>query len=153
MVLLGGLFSANASAQASTLYRCTDTSGVTLFTNQKTPRGKCEVMSVITPPAPKQGTNAKSGGSADPKVGGSAKNPSPADFPKVAQNEQKARDTDRRSILDNELINERNLLENARKHLAEAVKTAPSSAQALKDTVALHERNIEALNKEIAKLR
>jgi hypothetical protein len=66
--------------------------------------------------------------------------PTPADFPRVSNTEQRSRDTDRRAILESELANERSNLENARK-------------QAQKDSIALHERNIEALSKEMSKLR
>jgi hypothetical protein len=139
------------SAQASTLYRCVEPTGVTLYTNQKSPRGTCTVLSVQVPPAPKQGV--KAAGSAGGPVSGASKNPSPADFPRVADNEQKARDTDRRSILENEMNNERNHLDAARRQLAESAKGTGAPPQLLRDTIALHERNIEALTKEMSKLR
>jgi hypothetical protein len=130
-VLPGSIAPALAS---NTFYRCTDPAGATLYTNQKIPKGQCTVLSVMQTPANGSAT-ARPGSAAQ----SSARNPTPSDFPKVAQSEQKARDTDRRSILMAELANERNLLDAARK-------------QNRPDAAALHERNIEALNKEMARL-
>lgn len=134
-----------ASAATNTFYRCVDASGATLFTNQKTPKGKCTVLSVMNTPAA-SGDKAASGTSA-------TRTPTPSDFPRVAQGEQQARDSDRRSILEKELANERAQLDTARKQLADAQKSGAAPAPALKDSVALHERNIEALNKEMSKLQ
>ncbi|MFZ2628299.1 MAG: hypothetical protein WAX67_05395 [Rugosibacter sp.] len=76
--------------------------------------------------------------------------PTPADFPRVAGNEQKSRDNDRRAILEKELSTEQ-------AHLAQARKLADTASlqktQAQRDTVALHERNIQALQKELGNLR
>ncbi len=133
-----------AWAQSNTFYRCVDASGATLYTNQKTAKGKCTVLSVMAPPPAASG-KATGGSSA-------TRTPTPTDFPRVGQGEQLARDSDRRSILEKELSNERNQLDGARKQLAEAQKLPTPPAPALKDAVALHERNIEALTKEMAKL-
>lgn len=118
-------------ASANTFYRCQDANGNTLYTNQKGANKNCTVLSVMAPPAP--GTRA-------PGATPATRTPTPADFPKVAHSEQQARDSDRRTILDSEMANERSLLDKAR----QAGKP---------DAVALHERNIEALKKELAKLR
>lgn len=136
------------SAAASTLYKCTDESGVVLYTNQKTAKKNCTVLSVQVPPAPKVGAGgtAKAGNSA-PRA---ATNPSPSDFPRVSSNEQKARDTDRRAILERELASEQASLEKAKQALGPNPAQAP---QMVRDTITLHERNIEALNKELSKLR
>jgi len=141
--LLAALFPTLAGA--NTFYRCTDASGNTLYTNQKNAQKNCTVLSVMVPPAP--------GGSRPATGNPSTRTPTPADFPKVGQGEQQARDSDRRSILDSELRNEQTQLDAARKELAEAQKSPTPPPAVLKDTVALHERNIEALKKEMAKLR
>ena len=82
---------------------------------------------------------------------------------KVGENDQKARDTDRRRILENELAAEQQNLESAKKELAaqEAVRTGDERnyqrvldrLEPFKNKVALHERNIEAIQKELDKLR
>jgi hypothetical protein len=77
----------------------------------------------------------------------------PADFPRVSGSEQKSRDGDRRAILDKELANESQNLEKAKKTLFDAGNQPPDKLQPLRDTVALHERNIEALKKELGNLR
>ncbi|MDK9704227.1 MAG: DUF4124 domain-containing protein [Sulfuritalea sp.] len=131
------------TAAASTLYKCTDDSGVVLYTNQKTPKKSCTVLSYQSPPAP-------AGSAARPRA---AATPTPGDFPRVSGSEQKARDSDRRAILDKELANELQSLESAKKTLSEAGSQAPEKLQPLRDTVALHQRNVEALKKELGNLR
>lgn len=135
---------ASLNAAASTLYRCADESGVVLYTNQKSAKKNCTVLSVQVPPA-----QAKSASAGSPRPGASA-NPTPGDFPRVSNNEQKARDTDRRAILERELATEQASLDKARQAL---VAAGPNPSAALRDTPALHERNIDALNKELAKLK
>ena len=99
----------------------------------------------------------------------SAANPTPSTFPKVDENTQRSRDTDRRRILENELAEEQKNLEQAKKVLAEQeTMILPSErikggavsggeveerVQPYKDKVALHERNIEAIQKELSRLR
>ena len=152
------LFLASMPVQADVMYQCVDESGHKSFSNIKsTEKGaRCTAMDLgpsVTVPAPKA----------------AAKTPTPAAFPKVDDNAQKSRDTDRRRILDSELAAEQKNLEQARKDLAEQ-EAAPQPSERLqgggingakvqervqpfKDKVALHERNIEAIQKEIYKLR
>ncbi|WP_228111912.1 hypothetical protein [Zoogloea sp. 1C4] len=76
---------------------------------------------------------------------------------------QKARDTDRRRILEEELATEQKSLEAARKELEEQESVRYGNernyqkvldrVQPYKDKVQLHERNIEALRREISNLR
>lgn len=131
-------------AAASTLYKCTDDSGVVLFTNQKTSSKNCTVLSHQSP-APASAAGAK------PR--GASAAPTPGDFPRVTGNEQRARDSDRRAILDKELANEVQNAEKARKALLEAGGQPPDKLQPLRDSVALHERNVESLKKELGNLR
>jgi hypothetical protein len=87
----------------------------------------------------------------------------PPGFPRVDGEIQKQRDGTRRSILEQELATERNLLDEAKKALAEGEATRMGDernyqkyldrVQGLKDNVSLHEKNVEALNKEIAGVR
>jgi hypothetical protein len=127
---------------ASTLYKCTDDSGVVLYTNQKTSKKNCIVLSQQSPPDSDSGTKQRT-----------AAAPTPGDFPRVSGNEQKARDGDRRAILDKELANELQNLEKAKKALVDAGSQPPEKLQPLRDTVALHERNVESLKKELGNLR
>ena len=132
------------AAGANTLYKCTDDSGAVLYTNQKAPKKSCTVLS--------QSPSPPAGSGAAPKQKAST-SPTPPDFPRVSGNEQKSRDTDRRAILDKELANESQSAEKARKALQEAGNQPADKLQALRDTLALHERNVESLKKELGTLR
>lgn len=145
-------------AWADTLYKCSDESGQVLYTNQKGGGKNCTVLSRDLPistfaPPPKAKPNT----------------PSPADFPKVSADQQKARDGDRRAILEQELTTEQKNADEARKVLAEQEgRVEPSERiaggainqgkvqerlKSYRDKVQLHERNIEALKKEIGNLK
>lgn len=134
-------------ATASTLYKCTEESGVVLYTNQKSPKKHCVVLSHT--PAPNTASTPAAGA---PRARASA-TPTPADFPRVSGNEQKSRDNDRRAILDRELSTEMQAADKARKALQEAANQPAEKLQALRETLALHERNVEALKKELGGLR
>jgi hypothetical protein len=154
--LIAALFAVSpAPTLANTLYRCADDSGVVLYTNQKPARSQCTVLSVRVPPPPAAASASSAGAAAAaPRRSGAAATPSPADFPRVSANEQGARDRDRRAILEAELQSERSNLETARRQLDEAGRLSGAATPApLRDRVALHERNIEALTKEMSKLR
>lgn len=83
--------------------------------------------------------------------------------PRVSEDLQKARDDDRRRILDQELAEETKQLAQAKEQLAsqEAVRNGNERnyerflerVQPYRDAVATHERNIEALKREIANLK
>jgi hypothetical protein len=138
------------SAAANTLYKCTDSAGTVLYTNQQTSKRDCTVLSHMQAPTVTSGTPATKVATASrPRA---ATTPTPGDFPRVSGSEQKARDSDRRAILDKELANELQNLDKAKKAAAEAGQP-PEKLQPLRDTVALHERNITALKKELGNLR
>lgn len=145
-----------ATAAADTLYKCTTSDGRIVYTNQKS-YGNCQILSqdkpvsTFSPPPPKP------------------RQASPADFPRIEGSQQKSRDADRRAILEQELANEQRQLEAAKKTLTEQENTiAPEDRivggginlarreerlKELRDKVQLHERNIEALRKELANLK
>lgn len=84
-------------------------------------------------------------------------------FPKVDGETQKKRDDERRRILETELANEQQQLDAARQKLAEqeAIRTGDERnyqryldrVQPFRDAVANHERNIEAIRREISNLK
>lgn len=155
------LFLVSLSARAQVMYQCVDESGHKSFSNMKSGAkgAKCTAMDLgpsVTVPAAR----------------GAAKTPTPATFPKVDDNAQKARDTDRRRILDSELTAEQRNLDQAKKELAEQESIilpeermqykggggisggkVEARLQLYRDKAALHERNIEAIQKEISRLR
>ena len=158
------------------IHKCIDADGHVTYSNVETKN--CRKLNL-------EPVNATPAGKAAPRT------PTPATFPKVDDSTQKARDTDRRRILESELAAEQKNLEQAKKDLAEqessvlpeermapqqkcvtvALKDGKTGQschavgggisggkveerlQPFKDKTALHERNIEAIRKEIANLR
>ncbi len=133
------------TAIGNTLYKCTDESGVVLYTNQKAAKKSCVVLSQSASPPP-----PATSGATRPRA---AATPTPSDFPRVSGSEQKSRDSDRKAILDRELATETQSAEKARKALQDAGNQPADKLQPLRDTLALHERNVEALKKELGNLR
>lgn len=139
-------------AQADVMYQCVDANGHKSFSNIKSSDKsmRCTAMDLgepVTIPPPRAATKA----------------PTPSNFPRVDEGEQRSRDTDRRRILEGELAAEETSLEQAKKALAEQESIREGNErnyqkvldrlQPYKDKVALHERNIEAIQKELLKLR
>lgn len=77
-------------------------------------------------------------------------------FPKVSQATQRGRDGTRRKILEDELSAEKNLLDSAEKRLKIDEASNPKDDEELKvlfKQVTVHQRNIDALQYEISKLK
>ena len=134
------------SASAQTIYKCVDANGSTTYASSRLDKN-CKVISSGSEnamPAPKA------------KPAGAASNPSPAGFPRVQEDTQKARDGDRRHILEQELSGEQRNLEQAKKELAEqeATRGGPSDRSVpYRERVGQHERNIQAIQKELGNLK
>lgn len=140
-----------ASAHANTLYKCVDEDGRVSYVDAKNKGSlkSCKILSQDLPVSTVSGQRAKA--------------PSPPNFPKVDGDTQKSRDSERRRILEQELATEQQNLDTARKALSdqEAIRSGDEKnyqrvldrLQPFKDKAALHERNIEALKKELANLR
>ena len=99
------------SAMAQTIYKCVDANGSTTYASARLDKN-CKAIS----------TGPENSLPALPKpraASGAAANPSPAGFPRVGEDTQKARDGDRRHILEQELAGEQRSLEQAKKELAE----------------------------------
>jgi len=90
--------------------------------------------------------------------------PSPAGFPRVDADTQKGRDDMRRKVLNDELAAEEKGLAESRVQYADGAPPPLPEERAdadkyrariarLRQSIALHERNIEALRKEIASIR
>jgi hypothetical protein len=134
-------------ATAQTIYKCTDAGGGVVISNSRLEKN-CKVIQSgpeSTVPAPPK-----------PKQAGAAANPTPSGFPKVQEDTQKARDGDRRHILEQELAAEQRNLEQSRKELGEQERIAGDKPERLapyKESVAQHERNIQAIQKELGNLK
>lgn len=157
-VILLSLLLFAGSAQAD-IYKCVEDDGRVTYSNvQSKGCSRLNVGPANTVPPP------KSAGS------GNGRTATPGDFPRVDPDTQRSRDDERRKILDRELANEQTALDVARKQLTEQEGLVMAGErnvggrgingakveqrlQPFRDKIALHERNIEALRKEIANLR
>ncbi|AUN94303.1 DUF4124 domain-containing protein [Pseudazoarcus pumilus] len=155
-----------ASLAQSTVYKCVDDRGRVTYTNDRNLVRGCKplerdqpVSSVPAPPAPAPAARPSSPSSSQ-------------SFPRVAPDAQRARDDSRRELLQRELESEQAALEKARATLeAEEARVAPEDRNAMRDgratiniakrdarlepfrnAVELHERNIEALQRELSRL-
>lgn len=170
-----GLLALLALPVEAEIYKCTDSAGHVTYSNVASKGcARLNLEPISTVPARPE-----------------AKTPTPSAFPRVEENTQKARDNDRRKILEQELAAEQQGLEQARKELAAqeenvlpeermapqqqcvtvvlkdgktgqschpvggGINTAKVLArlQPFKDKVAMHERNLEAIRKELQNLR
>lgn len=131
---------------AQTIYKCIDANGGTLISNTRVDKNCKAIVSgpESSMPAPPRA-----------KSSSATANSSPASFPRVQEDTQKTRDGDRRHILEQELSGEQRNLEQARKDLSEqeALRGTAERLAPYKDRVAQHERNIQAIQKELGNLR
>ena len=144
-----------ARAQMTEIYKCVDAQGRFTYKNDKPrPGEKCETVASqvnvvpATKPAPTPQTRAPV--------------QSPANFPRETAAERASARERQREILEKELATEQQLLSKARAELAaqESVRTGEERnyarvlerLQPYKDNVDLHEKNIEALKRELGNL-
>jgi len=132
-------------------FKCIDANGRATYTNMKEEtKGKnCSVVMREISVVP-----------AVPPARSAAANPSPAGFPKVDPATQKNRDGARRRILEEELSGEEKALAQAKTELTEqeSIRTGDEKnyqrvldrLQKYKDEVERHEKNVEALKKELS---
>jgi hypothetical protein len=149
-LLLG--VAAGAAAQGS-VCKYMDANGNIVFSNLPPEKGMRKISCMSGEEPPKR--------SGSPSTGGVAKStPTPGDFPRVDSSTQKGRDDVRRKVLGEELANEEQLLVEARAAYANGAPVPLPEEQANADkyreriaryrqAVQLHERNIDALKKEL----
>ena len=135
------------SGQLETLWNCKDTNGRTTLTNQKSDTtGKdCRIVQqerVTVVPATKM--------------------KSPASFPRETPADRASSKAKQKDTIEKELTQEEAMLADARKKLAEqeAIRTGDEKnyskvierLRPYKDTVEVHEKNVEALKRELTNL-
>jgi len=149
LVLAFGIaVAAPARAQVETLWNCKDKDGRTMLTNQKadTAGKECRVVQtdrVTVVPATKASK-------------------SPASFPKESPSDRAASKVKQRETLESELAQEQSMLADARKKLAEQEGIRSGNEQnyarvlerlkPFQDTVEVHQKNVEALKRELNNL-
>ena len=146
LILVGlGVFASPAGAQVTEIYKCVDANGRPLYTSDKrdTAGKKCELVSreVNVVPAQKP----------------------PASFPKESSAARASATARQRQVLESELKTEQDLLAKARQALAEQEAQRSGDErnyarvierlQPFKDNVDLHEKNVEALQRELSRVR
>jgi len=150
LVLTLGLTTARpALAQVETIWSCKDSNGRTHVTNLKedTVGKDCRIVQqqlVTVVPAAKPGAK------------------SPAGFPKETTSDRASSKAKQRDTIERELAQEQSMLADAKKKLAdqEAVRSGDEKNYArvlerlkpYKDTVEVHEKNVEALKRELNNL-
>jgi hypothetical protein len=146
LILVGLVTPWAAQAQVTEIYKCVLPNGRSLYTSDKreTAGRKCELVSRQVNVVP-----------------GSA-GQSPAGFPKESKAQRANAKERQREILQKELATEEGLLDKARTDLAEqeAIRTGAERnyarveerLQPFKDIVETHQKNIEALRRELGNL-
>lgn len=131
-----------------------DQDGNVVYSNVAPSRGFRKLSCDIVEETPRRASSGSGARSA----------PTPEGFPKVSPDVQRSRDDTRRKILDDELANEEKLLAAARdaygngapQPLPDEKNDAEKYRQRiakLRQAVTVHERNVDALRKEIATTR
>jgi hypothetical protein len=148
VLALGLTVTGQARAQVETLWNCKDPSGRTTLTNQKADTvGKdCRVVQqerVNVAPTPKPSAR-------------------PANFPRESAADRQSSKGKQRETLERELSQEESMLADARKKLAEqeAIRTGDEKnyqrvldrLKPYQDTVEVHQKNVEALKRELGNL-
>ncbi len=153
---------ASGIAHGQVMYKCVDEAGRVLYTDTLKPG--CKALDLpstgatgpIAAPARRGATPAPARSTAAPAA-------TPAEFPRVSTYQQKARDDDRREILNDELRSEDKKLAELRREFNNGeperqgneknyAKYLDRVAQ-LRDSIGRAEKNVDALKREIANIR
>jgi len=136
------------------VFRCVDASEHVTYTNVASEGKNCKRM------ADEPATSVPGAQVRGQRPGAAA---TPAGFPRVSSDAQRARDENRRVILSQELANEERALDAAKQALTEQEQLRVGNErnyqkvlerlQPYKDEVARRERNIDAISRELSALR
>lgn len=138
------------------IYKCTDESGISTFTDnpRSVPGKRCVGMNlgpiVVETPmrkAPRAGVR-REGSKTTASAG-------PSHFPRVDNATQSRRDQTRRQILQDEMDSEQRLLSEAQRQLSMAQSNPNDTRRVtlLRNEVTAHQKNIEALQKELQRAK
>ena len=154
-VVLAGPLAATPAAADSVIYKCIDADGrIELTDINKRGCKALDIPGTIAAPAqPRTGSPARTAAPAA----------TPSDFPKINSAQQRARDDDRRAILDDELRSEAAKLAELRRDFNNGEPERQGSERnfakyqervaQMKDQIGRAEKNIDALRREIGNLK
>jgi hypothetical protein len=140
---------------AATICKYLDADGATHYTNVSPEKGWKKISCDVADDAPRR---------APAVAGGGKSTATPTGFPRVEPDTQKGRDELRRRVLNDELSSEEKMLGEARNAYGNGAPPPMADEQndaekyrqriaRLRQAVQLHERNVEALRKELAAIR
>jgi len=135
-----------ATPAVAEIYKFVDDNGMVTYTNMPRPGVKPQI--VIADPAKPASVQAMPA-----KRKSSAQGPTPEYFPRVDTSTQRKRDDMRRQLLEEEMNSEQRSLSAARAALNTSGRQPGTDLGKLLESVRLHEKNIEMLNKELVRFR
>ena len=148
------------AARAQAVYKCVDASGVALYTDTRRPDCKALDLPSGGATTPIAGPARRAGA---PPRGAAPAAAAPLDFPKVNTFQQRARDDDRRGILNDELRSEESKLGELRREFNGGEPERQGNernyakyqerAAHMKDDMGRAEKNIDALKREIGNIK
>jgi hypothetical protein len=159
-----------AQSDIQTIWNCRDKDGRTLVTSLKedTAGKECRIVQqtrvTVVPATQIQAPSAKPTAKDAPvtKEATAARTPSPASFPKETTGDRTKGREKQRQMIEGELSQEEQLLSQAKRELAEQESIRGGDErnyarvlerlQKYRDNVEVHEKNIEALKRELANL-
>ena len=160
-IVFAGLALHHGAQAQATVYKCVDDQGRVEFTD--TARKGCKALDLpgyAPPPAPRASAPIPAVRPASP---GPAAAVSPASFPRVGTAQQRARDDDRREILNDELRIEQKKLADLRRDFNKGEPERQGNERnyakyqervaSMRDEIGRTERNIQALQREIGNIR
>ena len=150
---------------AAQIYLCADAAGRKELTDTAKPGCKLLDVPGATIPAPprRSGSSGSTSGGASREGAARPYNAPPPAYPSVDSAEQRARDADRRGILEEELRSEQQKLADLRREFNNGEPERRGDERnyakyqervaALRDGISRSEKNVEALKREIANIR
>jgi septal ring factor EnvC (AmiA/AmiB activator) len=149
---------AGAHAADTVIYKCVDENGRIEFTDS--PKRNCKVLDL---PGAISSSAAAPRRAAAPVRAAAAPAATPSDFPRVDGAQQRARDDDRRGILNDELRSEEKKLAELRRDFNNGEPERQGNERnyakyqervvQMRDSIGRAEKNIDALKREIANIR
>jgi hypothetical protein len=147
VALAGAALLCGGAHAQSAIYKCVDGQGRVEFTDVN--KAGCKSLDLpgsYPAPARRSGASVRQASAPAPVV-------TPANFPRVDTSMQKARDDDRRGILNEELRAEEKKLADLKTSSSNNDGKNPERMASMKEDIGRAERNVDALRREISNIR